>query len=516
MTRSTAAVLTVIALGASVAWGVNVAAQAAATPQKPPTEAPAIPSDQYIRDILIKRIDTDKQGVGIVVGVIEPKGRRIVSYGRRAAGDARPLDGDTVFEIGSITKVFTALLLADMVRRGEVALTDPITKYLPADAQVPERNGRAITLEDLATHMSGLPRMPSNFAPKDPTNPYADYGLDRLTQFLGSYTLTRDPGAQYEYSNLGGGLLGTLLARRAGMNYEALVEARITGPLGMKNTRLMLSPDMKARMATGHNGQLTAAANWDFPADTSALGGAGGLRSTANDMLLFLAANMNALAATASSGAAEASSGTAAASSGAAGAISDAATNAPASLLAAMASLPLNRRPTGNPGLDMALGWHIVKAPGDREIIWHNGGTGGFRSYLGIDRANGLGVVLLSNTSTPRGVDDIGVHLLVDKAPLWTPPAPRKEATVDPALFDGYVGRFELAPNFILTITREGARLFAQATNQGRFELYAESDRKYFAKVADILITFEVDDKGKATSLALQQGGRTTNAKRIE
>lgn len=481
MTRSIAAILTVIALGISAA-----------------AQAPEIPSDQYIRDILIKRIDTDKQGVGIVVGVIEPRGRRILSYGRLAAGDTRPLDGDTVFEIGSITKVFTALLLADMVRRNEVALTDPITKYLPADAKVPERNGRAITLEDLATHTSGLPRMPSNFAPKDATNPYADYGLDRLTQFLGSYTLTRDPGAQYEYSNLGGGLLGTLLARRAGMNYEALVEARITGPLGMKNTRLMLSPDMKARMATGHNGQLTATANWDFPADTSALGGAGGLRSTVNDMMLFLAANMNALAATSPA------NGT------------KTATPAPASLLTAMASLPAKRLPTGNPGLEMGFGWHIVKAPGEREIVWHNGGTGGFRSYLGIDRVNGLGVVLLSNTSTPRGVDDIGVHLLVNKAPLWTPPAPRKEVTVDPALFDGYTGRFELAPNFIVTITREGSRLFAQATNQGRFELYAESDRKYFAKVADILITFEVDAKGKATSLTLQQGGGTTNAKRIE
>jgi D-alanyl-D-alanine-carboxypeptidase/D-alanyl-D-alanine-endopeptidase len=494
MTRSIAAVLTAIALG------ISVAAQAPATQQKPPAESPAlaIPSDQYIRDILIKRIDTDKQGVGIVVGVIEPKGRRIVSYGHLAAGDARPLNADTVFEIGSITKVFTALLLADMVRRNEVALTDPITKYLPADAKVPERNGRAITLEDLATHTSGLPRMPSNFAPKDPSNPYADYGLDRLTQFLASYTLTRDPGAQYEYSNLGGGLLGTLLARRAGMNYEALVESRIAGPLGMKSTRLMPSPEMKARMATGHNGQLAAAANWDFPPDTSALGGAGGLRSTVNDMMLFLAANMNALSATPTTIATKTT------------------TPSPAPLLTAMASLPAKRLSTGNPGLDIALGWHIGKGSGEREIVWHNGGTGGFRSFIGFDRANGLGVVLLSNTSTPRGVDDIGQHLLVNKAPLWTPPAPRKEVTVDPALFDGYVGRFELMPNFILTITREDSRLFAQATNQGRFELYAESDRKYFAKVAEILITFEVDDKGKATSLALQQGGGTVNAKRIE
>jgi serine-type D-Ala-D-Ala carboxypeptidase/endopeptidase len=475
MIRSTLA----LGLATSLVFGMTQA----------PAETPAIPSDQYIRDVLTRRIDTDKQSVGIIAGVIDAKGRRIVAHGRLAAGDTRPLDGDTVFEIGSISKVFTALLLADMLRRNEVALTDPIAKYLPADAKVPERNGRTITLEDLASHTSGLPRMPSNFAPKDPANPYADYGLDRLVQFLSSYTLTRDPGAQYEYSNLGGGLLGTVLARRAGMSYEALLESRITGPLGMKSTRLMLSPDMKARMATGHNGQLTATANWDFPADTSALGGAGGLRSTMNDMLVFLAANMEAMKPNA---------------------------GAKTPLQSAMTSLLEKRRPTGNGGLDIALGWHVLKTPSDREIVWHNGGTGGFRSYMGFDAANGLGVVLLSNTSTPRGIDDIGVHLLLSKAPLWTPPPPRKEATVDPALFDGYTGRYELAPNFILTITREGKQLFAQATNQGRFELFAESDRKYFAKVTEIVITFEVDERGKATSLALQQAGNTINAKRIE
>lgn len=410
-------VIALVAIAGAVAFGAaaGVIQQSVSMPAMPPIPA-AIPSDQHIRDLLIRQIDTDKQAIGIVAGVIDAKGRRIVSYGRFAAGDAREVDADTVFEIGSISKVFTALLLADMVKRGEVALTDPISKYLPADAKVPERNGRAITLEDLATHTSGLPRMPSNFAPKDPSNPYADYGLDRLTQFLASYTLTRDPGAQYEYSNLGGGLLGTVLARRAGMSYDALLEARITGPLGMKHTRLTLSPDMKARMATGHNGQLIATPNWDFPADTSTLGGAGGLRSTVNDMLLFLAANMQALAAN-KDGAKPASGGTAASSGAVTAKASGVATNAPASLLAAMASLPVNLRPTGHPRLDVGLGWHIVKTPTDREIVWHNGGTGGFRSYLGIDRVNGLGVVLLSNTSTPRGVDDIGVQLLLGPKP---------------------------------------------------------------------------------------------------
>src|ERR1017187_8555810 len=144
-------------------------------------------SDSEIRRILVERIDTFRQGVGIVVGVIEPLGRRVVSYGRLNQTDSRPLNRDTIFEIGSVTKVFTSLLLADMVQRGEVALADPVAKYLPSGVKMPERNGHQITLEDLATHTSGLPRLPSNLNPKDPANPYADYTVEQLYQFLSGY-----------------------------------------------------------------------------------------------------------------------------------------------------------------------------------------------------------------------------------------------------------------------------------------------------------------------------------------
>jgi CubicO group peptidase (beta-lactamase class C family) len=162
------------------------------------------------------------------------------------------------------------------------------------------------------------------------------------------------------------------------------------------------------------------------------------------------------------------------------------------------------------------MGWHVAMRPGDREIVWHNGGTGGYRSFVGYDRKAGLGIVVLSNTSTPVGVDDVGMHLLDRSAPLSMPPPVRTAVTVDPALFEGYVGRYQLAPNFILTVSREDARLFAQATGQGRFELYPESARTYFAKVADIVITFEADEQGKSTSLVLQQSGGRTPARRID
>ena len=164
--------------------------------QTTPSSRSAAPSDAEIRRILAERIDVQKQGVGIVVGVIDSHGRRIVAHGAPEKGDTRPLNGDTLFEIGSITKVFTALLAADMAQRGELNLDDPIQKYLPPTVKIPERGGKQITLIDLATHTSGLPRMPENFRPKDPNRPYADYPVDALYTFLSSYELRRDISPQ--------------------------------------------------------------------------------------------------------------------------------------------------------------------------------------------------------------------------------------------------------------------------------------------------------------------------------
>jgi CubicO group peptidase (beta-lactamase class C family) len=446
-------------------------------------QSPTVPSDAEIRQILADRIDRDRQSVGIVVGVIDAKnasdarGRRVITYGSLEKGDSRPLNGDTVFEIGSVTKVFTSLLLADMVRRGEVALTDPVAKFLPADVKVPERNGRVITLQDLATHTSGLSRLPTNFRPKDPANPYADYTDAQLYQFLSTYTLPRDIGSQYEYSNLGGGLLGHALARRAGMDYEALVRSRITGPLEMTSTSITLSADQQRRLAVGHNDRLASVSNWDLPT----LAGAGALRSTANDMLTFVAANLGA-------------------------------TSSP--LAPAMTAMLAERRPTGMPGLDVALAWHIFTRNGD-EIIWHNGGTGGYRSFVGYSPRTKVGVVVLSNTSTAAGVDDIGLHVLDARLPTLQPPKQHTEVAVDPKLFDGYVGAYQLAPNFVLTVTREAGRLFAQATGQPKFEVFAEGDKDFFLKVVDAQLRFVTNATGQATAVVLHQNGANITGPRI-
>ncbi len=471
------------ALGRCVVVASALAAglASAAGAQAPPS---AVPPDAEIKRIITERVDTHRQSVGIVVGVIEPSGRRIVAHGSRAKGDARPLDGDTVFEIGSITKVFTSLLLADAAHRGELALTDPVAKYLPASVKVPER-GRAITLQDLATHTSGLPRLPTNFQPKDGGNPYADYSVEQMYAFLSGYELPREVGAVYDYSNFGAGLLGHALSRRAGLDYEALVRARITNPLGMKSTSIALSPEMRARLATGHGPTLEPVANWDLPT----LAGAGALRSTVNDMLTFLAAAIGQVR---------------------------------SPLDTPFATMLATRRATPTAGLEVGLGWHVLKGP-TTEIVWHNGGTGGYRTWMGYEPRSRTGVVVLTNAGTLAGPDDIGRHLLVRASPLLQnfpappqPPKPRNETTVDPAVFERYVGRYQFAPSVFLTITRDGSRFFAQLTGQPAFEIFAEGEKDYFLKVVDAQLTFETDAQNKAVAVVLHQNGIDQRAPRIE
>ena len=249
----------------------------------------SIPSDAEIGKILKAHVGPENLGIGIVVGVIDARGRRIVSYGSLAKDDKRPLTGDTIFEIGSITKVFTSLALMDMAQKGEVSVTDPVSRYLPAAVKVPERNGKKITLQDLATQSSGLPEGEPSKA--DRSNLFAGYSKNQLYEFLSGYQLTRDIGSRFEYSNIGVSLLGHALSLRDGKDYDAMVRARILAPLGMNDTGVTLSPEVKARLAPGHGINRNPVPNLDFSI-REVMAGGGGLKSSANDLLTFLAANL--------------------------------------------------------------------------------------------------------------------------------------------------------------------------------------------------------------------------------
>jgi D-alanyl-D-alanine-carboxypeptidase/D-alanyl-D-alanine-endopeptidase len=442
-----------------------------------------VPSDAEVRALLAHRIDTEHEGVDAVVGIVDGHARRVVVYASSAADG--PLDGDTEFEIGSITKVFTALTLADMVAKGEVKLDDPIAKYLPPGVTAPEKDGKAITLADLATHTSGLPRMPSNFAPKDPANPYADYSEGLLWAFLAGHQLTRDPGAQWEYSNLGFGLLGELLAHRAGSDYETLVKSRVIGPLGMTSTTITLTSEERTRLAAGHDSSLRRVANWDF----ESLAGAGSLRSTANDLMTFLAAAMG-LSAT------------------------------PPNFSADFAATLAVTRPSPTPNMSQALGWEILHTPGG-DIVEHGGGTGGYHTFIAYRPKTKVGVVMLTNAETLNGADDIALHILTGSPIRALPPPPpapdfgRHAVSLDAKALDALVGRYALAPQVIVTVTRDGEHLMAQLTGQGAFEVFPESPTEVFWKVVDAQASFTLGKEGRAESLTLHQNGRDLPAPRL-
>ncbi len=512
-------------------------------------------------------------GTGIVVGVIDGNATHVYIAG--SAGNGRPLDARTLFEIGSVTKTFTATILASMVRSGAVKLNAPISAYVPAGIHTPSKGGRAITLLDLAEQRSGLPRMPDNLGNADINDPYASYGNAKLFAFLNGYRLTRAPGAKFVYSNYGLGLLGQLLARAAKTSYAALLQARVLDPLGMRST-VLETPGLHegARFAIGHNLSGRPVAPWHF----EAIAPAGAIRSDLDDMLKYLRCNMGV------------------------------------GPLAATCRFAQRPRANGAPGHRIGLVWWINKHTGN---IWHGGDTAGFHAAVAIAANRRLGVVALSNGPL---IEDVVSHVLEPKYPIaLCPTAPLAPAESDPqryvglycnaasgmlfrvapgprngtltialapqpaftyaqvapdrfyektyralivfarqganvvglrleqngqevpclrigangtpmvaqlpsalptavvlapALLAQYVGTYVFAPGVRFHVTLEGSQLAARLTGQPSAPIYASAKDRFFYKVVDAQLTFERNAAGSVDAVVLHQDGRTLLGKR--
>ncbi len=423
-----------------------------------------VPSNEEIRALLAERMEHN--GVGVVVGVIDPDGRRVVSYGRSGADDNRPLDGDTVFQLGSVTKGITTLLLADMVTRGEVSLDDSAATYLPPGVGMPER-GRPITLRDLATHMSGLPTMPSNFDLQGKPDPYEAYSVEQLHEFLSSYTPEREPGTQAAYSNLGVALLGRLLAKRMNTNYEALVRERVLEPLGMNSTSIKLSDDQLRRLAPGHDTYLKLVHTWEM----ATLQASGSLRTTANDMLNLIAAYLG---------------------------------YQESPLKAAMTlqlsdNLPQSDRVA-------ALGWGI----GSDGTVRHSGGKQGYRSGVAFNRRTGIGAVVLANARTDDQPINIARHLVTGEPLEPAPGVPKDKSRVElpHAVLDSYAGRYRRPDGDELEVARNGSRLVVRYPYYALLDFVATRPHDFFSNTDSDEITFEVDPDGRVTGLILYGDGK--------
>lgn len=405
----------------------------------------------------------------IVIAVADGDAQQVYSFGKLEGG--QPADGDTLFEIGSVTKTFTSLLLADAVVNGQVKLEDSAAVLVP-DWKLPVRTEPgteplAMTLQQIATHHSGLPRLPGNMTPEDAENPYADYDAEKLKAFLESYELTRDPGSSFEYSNLGYGFLGYALGVSAGSSYEKLVEEKIFEPLGMKRSAVHRGGKTQENVAGGHAayGQ-GAVGGWDF----DVLAGAGSILSTGNDMLRYLNAQRGAL-------------------------------ETPLAEAIALTHRTYVEGPAAGEGL--GLGW-IQRKVGGQEVVWHSGMTGGFASFMGFTVDGQRGVVVLTNTQMT--VDDLGFAALTNDAQAELR-APRVAVAMSADELAEYEGSYALAPEIILQVFVSNGELHLQATGQGAFPVYPSARDKFFAGIADIGVTFERDADGKISGLVLHQNG---------
>ncbi len=303
---------------------------------------------------------------GIAIGVVQHGIRRVFTY-----GTARP---DSLFEIGSVTKTFTGLALARMAAEGKVRLDEPVRELLPPGT-VARPRGREITLLDLATQHSGLPRMPEDFHPRNPDNPFADYHASDLYSYLARHGVAKPPDAEFLYSNLGFGLLGQALANRAGMPWADLVREEITGPLRMIDTVVALSADQQQRFLPGHNAE-----HGRVPAiDLDAFAGAGALRSTVGDMLTLLEADLHP-------------------------------EREPGTLESALVDSHRLRADAGGEGR-IALAWFYDPR---HEIYIHDGATPGYTAMAFFSPARDYAGIALANTGPASGVsaDIVGSHLL--------------------------------------------------------------------------------------------------------
>ena len=400
----------------------------------------------------------------IVIAVIDGKDSAVYGFGSAHPRKSAKPGADTVYQIGSISKTMTALLLADAVIEGKAKLDAPVAALLPGYT-LPAFEGKQISLLDLATHTSGLPRLPDNFAPQDPANPYADYTEAKQRQFLAAYRLPRAPGTAFDYSNIGYAVLGTALAAQAGSSYEALLRARIAVPLGMRSTAITPSAGMLARLAPGHllSGEPTPA--WEL----NVVAPAGGVYASARDMVAYLQAYMFK------------------------------------PLRPYALALQPQRPLAADSDTKIGLAWLLEQRQG-HSYAWHSGQTGGYASYAAFTTDGKRGVVVLTNTA--RDVDALGLSALLPGTPLPPLKKPGVAIAMTRAALAEYVGTYPLDKDFTLTVSLGKHGLEAAGTGVGSAPLFASAKDRFFFRAIEAELAFTRDTAGKIAGAVLTQGGQ--------
>jgi D-alanyl-D-alanine-carboxypeptidase/D-alanyl-D-alanine-endopeptidase len=428
------------------------------------TAVPAQPLDDAgLQAIVDQRLAGDRTGACMAVAVIE-KTQVARTFRCADGGNEGRIGPDSAFEIGSVTKTMTAILLADLVLHGKANLDDPLSEYLPEGTTVPAFEGKPILLRHVVTHTSGLPALPSRLGATDMRDPYANLTGEALLASLGDVTLSAAPGTKFEYSNFAMMLLSYAVARRAGSDFETLLEERLFQPLGMDRAYVADRPE-GVRAAAGHTPNGLETPGWTFAVN---LAGVGGVRATLDDMVRYVQGNLGLTG---------------------------------ASILPAieLAQQRVSEQPP------MAMNWMLAKA-GDRIVHTHEGGTGGFSSFVSVDRERQRGVVILSDTTwnSIGSLGSLGLHLVDPSFPLGKP---RRLAQPSQELLDALTGEYQLQGMMKMTLRTRDGKLFVHPHGQPEFEMGYDDAGDFFPMAFDAVLRPRRKDDGGYVFSWMQMGG---------
>ena len=470
-----------------------------------------------VQRVLRERVEEHGQTVGIVAGIIRGINRYVYAHGTLNRGTIRRASAMTVFEIGQLSSLYTTAMLSILVQRGDVNLTDRVSAYLPDKVTLPVTPaGRPILVKHLATHTSGLPRLPDNLVSADPADPLKGYSVELMYEFLGKYTEAQRTGSEshfdvdgpagegpagedrhesddpfkldapYAYSDLGMGLLGHVLERATGESFDDLNRELLGDPIKLANTANAPSQSMRTYLATGHDDARRPVPAWS---DTVLVGGTG-LRSNLHDMMTLVSASMGIIYALPE----------------------DFTEDDSTRYHASFDSLIVARNPADEEGVRTALGWKVRQDGRGRDIHWLSGRTNGFYAFAAFLKEWRKGVVVLSNSSA--SVEDIGFHLLSTRNPLAPPPL--QTVRLSEAAYEACTGTYAFSTGFTVDITYNDGKLYGQPPGQPRSELVLESSGDFYLEEEDARITFIRDEGGKVDHFLFLQDGETHRAERVQ
>lgn len=416
------------------------------------TELQQLINDHKVRAAVVMYVEGDSEVIGLEkLGEISDSKREL------------PDETSTVFEIGSITKVFTALLVQTLVDDDLLDWDDTIGEIFP-DIEFVNEAVANVSLRELATHRSGLPRLPTNFTqtkiPGNPMDPYANYGAQDLVAFLESFGPT-ELKKEYAYSNFGFALLGYIVAITLDTNYAEAMSQRVFQPLEMNNSTAFDLIEDDTELAAGYSNTANMGV-WTFNVHA----GAGVIRSTARDMYKFIVANFRE---------------------------SD---NAIHHAIRSIRELQYES--------DHALGWNTEKSRNDTTVFTHNGLTGGYASFLAIDPAAKSGWVILSASTESDRISTLGSSFYRDMA---------SPTSIDTA---PYLGVYSLGQNQYMTVSDKHGKLQLQVTTRQPFMLEHDEGHRFTLDALNYSAVFELGEDGEATTLKWSEPGVSIDAKRVD